>query len=150
MVWKVLTKNNGIIFDNLNTIKIPRIMKNSYFFIALFVLFSVTLNAQVGQKTAPKKPTSIYTFSNIIKNKNSISGINKKLNLHNFDFLIVDPLDIDSNRFSINMKDICRTPSIYIYDDYIKYRDENLLKGFLMKNDPTQWNLQCPQPNLHP
>lgn len=55
---------------------------------------------------------------------------------------------LDLNQFSIDFKDVGKTPSAFIYDDYKRYQDRNLLKGFLLKNDPTSWNLQRPQPNL--
>lgn len=125
-------------------------MKNTYFFIILFFLFSFTLNAQATSKTGLKKPVSIYSVSNVLNSKNSFSAINKKLKLNKFNFFFVDLIDLDTNVFSFNFNDAGKRPSKYINDDYTKYRDENLLKGFLEKNDSTRWNLQCPQPNLHP
>jgi hypothetical protein len=125
-------------------------MKNTYFFITLFFLFSFALNAQITSNLVLKKPLSIYTVSNVLSAKNSFSAINKKLKLNNFNFVFVDLIDLDTNIFSFNFSDVGKRPSKYIYDDYTKYRDENLLKGFIQKNDPSYWNLQCPQPNLHP
>jgi hypothetical protein len=125
-------------------------MKNPYFFITLFFLLNFALNAQITSKTGLKKPVSIYSVSNVLNSKNSFSAINKKLKLNNFNFIFVDLIDLDTNTFSVNFNDLGKNPSAYIYDDNKKYREENLLKGFLEKNDPTRWNLQCPQPNLHP
>lgn len=123
-------------------------MKNTYFFIILFFLFSFTKNAQATSKTGLKKPVSIYSVSNVLNSKNSFSAIKKKLN--NLNFVFVDLINLDTNTFSLNFNDLGKNPSAYIYNDNKKYRDENLLKGFLEKNDPTRWNLQCPQPSLHP
>jgi hypothetical protein len=123
-------------------------MKTTYLFLATLFIFSVSLNAQKNAKTLSKAPVSIYTFSNFSTGKNGFSAINKKLKLSNFNFVFVDGIDLDLNRFSINAKNINIQPSEFIYDDYQRYLDRNLLKGFLLKNDPTRWNLQCPQPNL--
>ena len=63
-------------------------MKNTYFFIILFFLFSFTLNAQATSKTGLKKPVSIYSVSNVLNSKNSFSAINKKLKLNKFNFFL--------------------------------------------------------------
>jgi hypothetical protein len=55
--------------------------------------------------------------------------------------VIVDQIDLDTNTFSMNTKNLGRKPSEFIYDDYKRYQDNNLLKGFLLKNDPTRWDL---------
>ncbi len=120
-------------------------MKTKLLFLAIIFLFNISMNAQKTNKTSLKKPTSIYTFSHFLT-KNNFSFINKKLKIKNFDFVIVNQIDIDTNTFSINFKDLGKNPTTFINDDYVAYRDENLLKGFLLKNDPTRWNLQCPNP----
>lgn len=120
-------------------------MKTKHLLLALIFLFSISMNAQKTNTASSKKPTSIYTFSNLL-NTNSFSAINKKLNLKNLNFVIVDQIDIDTNTFPLNFNDLEKNATAFIYDDYVKYRDENLLKGFLLKNDPTRWNLQCPNP----
>ncbi|TXD53439.1 MULTISPECIES: hypothetical protein [unclassified Polaribacter] len=125
-------------------------MKNRLFFIVTFFIFSISLNAQIAKKKTATKPTSIYTISNVLNANNSFSTIHKKLKLNNFNFVYVDLIDLDTNTFSFNFDDLGKNPTTYIYDDYEKYRNENLLKGFIQKNDPSYWNLQCPQPNLHP
>jgi hypothetical protein len=56
----------------------------------------------------------------------------------------VNLIDLDINQFSFQFKDIGKNPTAFIYDNYIAYRDENLLKGFLLKHDPINWNLHCP------
>lgn len=119
-------------------------MKNSCLFLVAFLLFSITLQAQ---KTA-KKPTSIYTFSKFSDDKNGFSAINKRLKLKNFNFVFVDVVDLDLNQFSVDTNNLYKTPSEFIFDDYKRYQNRNLLKGFLLKNDPTRWNLQCLPQNL--
>ncbi|PQB08339.1 hypothetical protein BST83_15305 [Polaribacter filamentus] len=123
-------------------------MKTNYLFLALIFLFSISINGQNSDKNLSKKPASIYTFSNFLNSKNSFSAINKKLKLVNLSFVIVDGIDIDLNRFSVDFNDLGKTPTAFIYDDYKRYQDKNLLKGFLLKNDPTRWNLQCAPANL--
>ena len=123
-------------------------MKITNLVFTVFTLLSTTLIAQKTTKIVAKTPVSIYTVSNFSIDKNGFSEINKKLKLSNFDFVIVDAIDLDLNRFSINTKHLTTKPSDFIYDDYKRYQNQNLLKGFLLKNDPTRWNLQCRQPNL--
>jgi len=120
-------------------------LKNILF--TLFLLINLSFFAQNANSSTLKKPASIYTVSNTILNpNNSFSTLNKKLNLKNFNFVYVDLIDLDLNQFSFEFKDLGRNPTAFIYDDYIAYRDENLLKGFLLEHDPTRWNLQCPNP----
>ena len=124
-------------------------MKITNLIFTVFTLLSTTLIAQKTTKTITKTPVSIYTISNVSIDKNGFYEINKRLKLSNFDFVIVNAIDLDLNQFSINTKHLTTKPSEFIYDDYKRYQDQNLLKGFLLKNDPTRWNLQCRQPNLH-
>ena len=121
-------------------------MKTNYLFLSLILLFSFSINAQKTNTSTSKKPVSIYTVSNLLNSNNNFSAINKKLKLNNFDFVYVDQMDLDLNLFSFEFKDIGKNPTAFIYDDYVAYRDENLLKGFLLENDPTRWNLWCPSP----
>ncbi|MGK0414398.1 MAG: putative membrane protein [Polaribacter sp.] len=121
-------------------------MKTKLLFLAVIFLFSTAVSAQKKNTNSSNKPVSIYTFSKSISDKNGFSAINKKLQLTNFNFVYVDPLDLDLNRMSIDSNNLSNTPSAYIFDDYKRYQDRNLLKGFLLKNDPTRWNLQCPNP----
>jgi hypothetical protein len=123
-------------------------MKTKYSFLVLIFLFSISINGQNIDENLSKKPVSIYTFSNFLTSENSFSAINKKLKLVNLSFVMVDGIDLDLNRFSVDFKDLGKTPTAFIYDDYKRYQDKNLLKGFLLKNDPTRWNLQCAPANL--
>jgi hypothetical protein len=119
-------------------------MKSQFLPLVFTLFLSVSFFAQ--KKNSSKKPTSIYTISSIQNSKNSFSVLNQKLKLNNFNFIYVNQNDLDLNLFSVQFKDIGKNPSAFIHDDYIAYRDEFLLKGFLLKNDPTRWNLQCPSP----
>jgi hypothetical protein len=119
-------------------------LKNIFFTVFLFI--NLSFFAQHTTTSTSKKPVSIYTLSNLLNANKSFSSINKKLKLNNFDFVYVNQKDLDLNLFSFQFKDIGKNPSAFIYDDYIAYRDENLLKGFLLENDPTRWNLWCPSP----
>lgn len=121
-------------------------MKISYSLLSFLLLISLQFNAQNASKNNTKKTVSIYTFSSFSYNKNSISALNQKLKLNDFNFVYVNPIDLDLNQFSIQFNNLGKKPSQFIYDDYIAYRDENLLKGWFRKHDPTRWNLQCPNP----
>ena len=121
-------------------------MKIKNIFFTVFLFINLSFFAQKTTTSTLKKPVSIYTISNLLNANNSFSSINKKLKLNNFDFVYVNQKDLDLNLFSFQFKDIGKNPSAFIYDDYIAYRDENLLKGFLLDNDPTRWNLWCPSP----
>lgn len=112
---------------------------NLLFIVVFFV--SISVNAQKKDANIKKLPTSIYTFNPLGKDLNGISAINKKLNLKSFDFVFVDIVDIDLNQYSIDIKNVYKVPSEFIYDDLRRYQNSNLLKGFLRKNDPTRWNL---------
>jgi hypothetical protein len=125
-------------------------MKTKHFALAFIFLFSISINSQQITKSPSKKPISIYTFSNFLNDENSFSAINKKLKLANLNFVFVDEIAMDLNQFSFDFIDLGKTPTAFIYDDYKRYQDQNLLKGFLLKNDPTRWNLQCLPPNLQP
>jgi hypothetical protein len=125
-------------------------MKTKHFALAFIFLFSISINSQQITKSPSKKPVSIYTFSNFLNGENSFSAINKKLKLANLNFVFVDEIAMDLNQFSFDFIDLGKTPTAFIYDDYKRYQDQNLLKGFLLKNDPTRWNLQCLPPNLQP
>lgn len=121
-------------------------MKISYLLLSAFLITSLQFSAQKASKNNTNKTVSIYTFSSFSYNKNSISALNQKLKLNNFDFVYVNQMDLDLNQFSIQINNLGKKPSKFIYDDYIAYRDENLLKGWFRKHDPTRWNLQCPNP----
>jgi hypothetical protein len=125
-------------------------MKTKHFALAFIFLFSISINSQQIAKSPSEKPVSIYTFSNFLNDENSFSAINKKLKLANLNFVFVDEIAMDLNQFSFDFIDLGKTPTAFIYDDYKRYQDQNLLKGFLLKNDPTRWNLQCLPPNLQP
>ncbi|QOD60226.1 hypothetical protein H9I45_12870 [Polaribacter haliotis] len=121
--------------------------RNLFLFSALFI--SISLFAQKTDLTKKEKPLSIYTFE-LEKDVNSFSALNKKLDLEGLEFVTVDAFDIENNIMVINSKFIGKKPSVFIYDDYNKYQNENFLKGFLLKNDPTRWNLHLIQNRIQP
>ena len=88
-------------------------------------------------------PVSIYTTSFSVKTdiNPSYASLKKNLNFKNYyKFSTISFEDIDSGQFLISNKNLSTKATIYIYDDYKSYRDENLLKGFFQKYDPTRWD----------
>lgn len=113
-------------------------MKTKHLFLVLIFLFSFSTNAQKTNKSTLKKPVSIYTFSGLFNANHNFSDINKKLKLNNFNFAYLNLNDSDANPYYLRLRNFGKTPTALIYDDYISYRDENLLKGFLLEHDPTR------------
>ena len=118
-------------------------MKVRLFIFLLSFAFHYSVSAQ---KSTAIKPQSIYAISHILTGNSTYSNLNQQLKLTDYQFVFVDQLDLDINQFSIEMRNFGRKPTQWIHDDYLKYRDENLLKGFRLKYDPTRWNLQCGNP----
>lgn len=115
-------------------------------FLVLFILFlSSSVYGQKISNLQKKVPVSIYTIQGI-KDVNGFSLLNKKLKLNSFDFIFTDLIDLDTGFASIAFKDIGKTPTKLIYDDYKSYYDNNFLKGFLLKYDPTRSINHC-EPN---
>ena len=119
-------------------------LKNILF--TVFLLINLSFFAQKKTTSTSKKPASIYTFSKFSIDKNSFSALNKKLNLKDFNFVFVDIIDSEFNEFTLDVKNSYKEPSEFIYDNLKRYQNNNLLKGFLLKNDPTRWNFHCPSP----
>lgn len=99
-------------------------------------------------------PVSIYTSYYKINTTNktpSYASVKQYLNFKNYyKFSTVSFEDIDSNQFVISANNLSTKATKFIYDDYKSYRDENLLKGFLQKHDPTRWQpCNFRQPNLN-
>lgn len=125
-------------------------MKKGILFLPAALLISLSFFAQKTEKTNNKAPSSIYTFNSIEEDVNSLTSIRKRLNLIPFKFVIIDKDDIDANTVSLDFKNIGITPTSFIYDDYNRYQNNSLLKGFLYKNDPTRWNLHCIENRVQP
>ncbi|AUC86187.1 hypothetical protein CW731_13265 [Polaribacter sp. ALD11] len=125
-------------------------MKRRTLFLMIVLLVSISFHAQKTELPQQKVPVSIYTFNSLDKDVNSISSLNKRLNLTTYKFVTIAANDIENNIASINFSDVGKKPSAYIYDDYKKYQNNNLLKGFLLKNDPTRWNLHRIENRIQP
>ncbi|QNM84708.1 hypothetical protein H9W90_10930 [Polaribacter pectinis] len=112
-------------------------MKKTYI-LTLTLFLSISLTAQQKDLFPKILPPSIYTFS-LMDDINDVFPLNKKLNLTNFNFAYVNQIDLELNTFSIDSNNFGKQPTEFIYDDYKRYQDRNLLKGFILKNDPTRW-----------
>ena len=121
-------------------------MRNSHIYILVILFLSLSTNAQKNTKQLPEVPVSIYTFSKISTDKNSFNSINKKLNLNNFNFTFVTIIDNEFNEYSVDVNNVYSVQSSIINDNLKRYQNRTLLKGFLIKNDPTRWNFHCPSP----
>ena len=118
-------------------------MKAKYLLFAVTILLSISLNAQ--KKTKTNKPLSIYTQTKLQNSKNSFSAINKKLKLHNFQFAYVGHFNSNLNQFPFYFEDLSATSADLVYD-FKRFQDRLLPREFLIENNPTLWNLQCPNP----
>ncbi|WGH74193.1 hypothetical protein P8625_08665 [Tenacibaculum tangerinum] len=115
-------------------------MKNS---ITIFLFIAVVFSATAQEMDKKDKlPKSIYTYSTIDTPFYDSSTINKNLNVSELSFFIVSKDDIDNGSFSIPFNKLGKKPTSLIYDDYIDYQRNNLLKGFLRKYDPARWSPQ--------
>jgi hypothetical protein len=88
-------------------------------------------------------PIRIYSATFKLKTYSvpTYTSSHKNLNFpHKFNFLTVSFGEINKNSFLISDKNLTTKATKFIYDDYKSYRDENLLKGFLQKYDPTRWD----------
>ncbi|TXD47878.1 hypothetical protein [Polaribacter sp. IC073] len=125
-------------------------MKKRLLSLTISLFLSISLYAQKTNTPQQKAPVSIYTFNSLDKDVNSISSLNKRLKLTSYKFVIVKADDIATKVASINFSAIGKKPSASIYDDYRKHQNNNLLKGFLYKNDPTRWNLHRIENRIQP
>jgi len=115
-------------------------MKKTPFICILFLFLVSMLHAQDTQKNKEKLPNSIYTFNYFSENPFDNFWAQKKVQFSVYDFVHVSFDDLNNNAFSINLKDIGKKPSRFIYDDYVKYDRNYFLKDFFRKHDPTRWN----------
>lgn len=117
-------------------------------FFSVFLLSSV--KAQDLFKIQKTPPVSIYTINAIKGDKNGFYLLNKKLNIGKFHFVFVNQIDIDTGFASIALRDIGKKPTTLILDDYKSYYDNNFLKGFLLKYDPTRTFFHSPSNSVQP
>lgn len=109
--------------------------------IYIFCLFmSGILYGQNIQKSSKKLSNSIYTFNYFSQNPFNNFWTQNKVQFPTYDFVHVNFNDLNNNVFSINLKDVLKKPSRFIYDDYVKYDRNYFLKDFFRKHDPTRWN----------
>ncbi|TVZ56084.1 hypothetical protein OD91_1363 [Lutibacter sp. Hel_I_33_5] len=108
----------------------------------LFLGLIFTSSSLLAQTNNSKKlPISIYTFNKITKDNYGFASINKRLNIKEYDFAFVDFFDIENNLFTFDYKNFGRDANTFNEDDLKRYQNTNFTKKFLLKNDPTRWNL---------
>lgn len=110
-------------------------MKTKLLFTFLFCGFLI--QAQ-HKKASNKHPKSIYTL-NLENDQNGNFAVNNRLHITGFSFVFVKDEDMENGNFSVAFKDVFKKPSSFIYDDYNSFYNNNFLKGFLRKYDPTRW-----------
>ena len=126
-------------------------IKNTTILITLFIS-SLCFSQNAKTTNTLHTPLSIYTISfNNLLDQFSYSSVKKNLKFNKkYNFVTVSFEDIDSNRILISDDNISTKATVFIYDDYKSYRDENLLKGFFQKHDLTRWNIcNFRQPNIN-
>jgi hypothetical protein len=107
-------------------------------------------NGQTKINTNNKAPISIYTFNSIKINMHTIASLKKRLNIDSFVFQFTSPQTREKQQPLLIFKEIGKEKIRYVYDDYEKHENNNLLKCFLLKNDPTRWNLSCKENRIQP
>lgn len=120
-------------------------MKLKYFLLIISLTLGFTIQSQNSASKQPKTAVSIYTFSSLSQNINSISNLSKKLNLKNFQFAHVNYFNPNFNQFPFYFEDLSKNPSDLVYD-FKRFQDKLIPREFLIENNPTLWNLQCPNP----
>ena len=116
--------------------------------VVLFLLFIHLIQAQNSTEKHQKSPLSIYTFSGFLSDANGFFCINKKLNFGTYSFVFKNRLVVEKEHFSTLSDAENKKSTTFTYNAIQKYLDQKLVKDFIQKNDPSQWNLHCPQPNL--
>jgi hypothetical protein len=106
----------------------------------LFILIATVSFSQIKTHNKTKNPVSIYTINYKNSFKNNYFLIHKSLNLKAYRFATLSFQDID--RGILTASNLFSNRSLaFIEDDIKNYRDQHLLKGFLLKNDPTRWSI---------
>lgn len=114
-------------------------MKKIQIFFLLFLFVSISINAQKTLLPIKKLPKSIYVFSYFPDFRVNNFSTQKSLTFPSYDFVFVRFNDLESNSFSLNLKNMWKKPTRLIYDDYARY-NQSLAKDFFRKFDPTRWN----------
>lgn len=112
-------------------------IKKVIFFLAIIFL-GIKGNSQENKdSTRIFLPISIYSRNLNVSNVNSWQDLNDKLDLVSYKFVKVDLKDIEGGFFSFSPKNLNRTPTTYIYDDYKKaYLNRQIFKGYDLRTLP--------------
>ena len=126
-------------------------MTKTIFVLCTLLLTTITY-AQKLNTVKNNSPISIYTFEIAEKNKQSTSAISKRLQLKDFKFRTLNVFDDALLNTALNFKTLEGKEVLYVYDKLDTYNNNNnaFLVDFLIKNDPTRWNLQCLENRVPP
>ena len=81
-------------------------------------------------------PNSLYLVSSKLSFETQ-QNINSRLDLTSFKFVELNKKDIEDGFFSFSLKNLKRTPTAYIYDDYkYVYLDRYIFKGYDLRKLP--------------
>lgn len=116
-------------------------MKKRQLIILLCFIIGGITHAQKTKSEIGKLPNSIYTFNYFSENPFDNFWTQKKFQFPSYDFVHVNFNDLNNNFFTINLKNIGKKPTRFIYDDYDRYNQNYFLKDFFLKHDPTRWNM---------
>ena len=124
-------------------------MTKTIFVLCTLLLTTITY-AQKLNTVKNNAPISIYTFEIAEKNKQSTTAISKRLQLKDFKFRTLNVFDDALLTTALNFKTLEGKEVLYVYDKLDTYNNNAFLVDFLVKNDPTRWNLQCLENRVPP
>ena len=126
-------------------------MKNQIFLL-FFSLLSISFYAQQKAVKKIKVPLSIYTHSSLKEDINSLTSVNKRLNLSSFEFFsfYINSVDFVENSRFVEFKNMVKKPIIYKMDDYRRYQNNKFMREISFKNDPTRWRLHRIKNRIQP
>ncbi len=116
------------------------IHKKVILFLLILIFVAKGFSQENNYTTKTKLPSSLYITQ--LSFFDATSNINKKLDLTSFKFVILNKKDIEDGFFTFSLKNLKRTSTSYIYDDYkYVYLDRYIFKGYDLRKLPEIRNI---------